>query len=136
MRDVNVNGKHCESEYEAKNENIRKEKRSSHEAFAASDNEPAVRDHGPGLVGDEVGDLMRRAVYVGAVERSISTSVSTERPSSTPTVMKAVPHTKRGVGAMRLTEVDDAMSGVLIWRVRVAPKADQPAPTVRNATAA
>ena len=132
---MNVNGKHCESEYEAKNENIRKVKRSSHEAFAASNNEPAVRDHGPGLVGDEVGDLMRRAVYVGAVERSIPTSVSTERPSSTPTVMKAV-QAKRGVRAMRFAEVDDAMSGVLIWRVRVAPKADQPAPAVRNATAA
>ena len=110
--------------------------RSSHEAFTASNNESAVRDHGPGLVGDEVRDLMRRAVCVGAVERSISTSVSTERPSSTPTVMKAVPHAKRGVGAMRLAEVDDAMSGVLIWRVRIAPKADQPAPAVRNATAA
>ena len=103
---MNVNGKHCESEYEAKNENIRKEKRSSHESFAASNNEPAVRDHGPGLVGDEVRDLMRRTVCVGAVERSISTSVSTERPSSTPTVMKAVLHAKRGVRSMRLAEVD------------------------------
>ena len=114
----------------------RKEKRSSHEAFAASNNEPAVRDHGPGLVGDEVGDLMRRAVYVGAIERAIHTSISTERPGSAPAVMKAVLPAKLDVRAMRLTEVDDAMSGVLIWRVRVAPKADQPATAVRNATAA
>ena len=126
-----------------KNENIRKEKSLSHETFPASDNETAVRNNGPSLVSDEVGDLMRCAIYVCAVEHTMSTAVATQRPSSTTAVVLFMTRAKacalsmhHVAGAHRFTEVNDAMSSVCGRRMWIALKADQPTPTIRDAATA